>query len=83
MLVVSESYQIIRMGELSNQVFDIVHIRRGGSESVDGGPWTKYLKRHQTLNVGFSSKLTKKGTWRQVYICLKPLIPYPPLLRTV
>ncbi len=28
--------------------------------------WTKCIKRQQTLNVGFSWKLTSKGTWRQV-----------------
>jgi hypothetical protein len=39
-------------------------------------PWTKYLYRHQTLNVGVSYKLTSKGTWRQVFISLWP----PPLL---
>ncbi len=32
-------------------------------------------KKHQTLTVGFSSKLTSKGTWRQVFIYLSP----PPL----
>jgi hypothetical protein len=30
-------------------------------------------QRHQTLNVSFSLKLTCKGTWRQVFICLRPL----------
>jgi hypothetical protein len=28
--------------------------------------------------VGFSEKLSSKGTWRQVFICLRPLIPPPP-----
>jgi hypothetical protein len=40
--------------------------------------WNKYLKRHQTLNVGFLQKLTSKGTWRQVFICLRPPITPPP-----
>jgi hypothetical protein len=26
---------------------------------------------------GFSQKLTSKGTWRQVFICLSPLPSYP------
>jgi hypothetical protein len=30
------------------------------------------VQKHQTLNVGFSYKLTCKGTWRQVFICLRP-----------
>ncbi len=29
-------------------------------------PWTKYLKRQQTLNFSFSYKMTRKGTLRQV-----------------
>ncbi len=37
-----------------------------------------YLSRHQTLNVGFSYKLTSKGTWRLVFICLRPPFPSPP-----
>ncbi len=37
--------------------------------------WTKYLKRPQTLNVGFSYKLTSKDIWRQVFICLRPRSP--------
>ncbi len=43
----------------------------GGLRST-GNAWTKYLLRHQTLNVSFSSKCTSKGTWRQVFICLRP-----------
>ncbi len=35
-------------------------------------PWTKYLKRHQTLNVGFSYTFTSIGTWRQEFICMRP-----------
>ncbi len=42
------------------------------------GAWTKYLSRHQTLNVGFSKKLTSKCTWRQVFICLRPPLPSHP-----
>jgi hypothetical protein len=38
-------------------------------------------QRHQTLNVGFSLILTSKGTWQQVFICLRPHplnTSYPP-----
>jgi hypothetical protein len=36
-----------------------------------------------TLNVGFSYKLTSKGPWRQVFICLRPPIPSPPRCYTL
>ncbi len=40
--------------------------------------WTKYIQRHQTLNVGYYWKLTSKCAWRQVFICLRPPIHSPP-----
>ncbi len=45
--------------------------RKACSVHTTHRPWTKYL------NVGFSNKSTSKGAWRQVFICLRPPIPYP------
>jgi hypothetical protein len=60
------------------------------SLTVLGKAWTKYLKRHKTLYVGFSLKLTCTGTLRQVLFlthfvncCLSNLLsdwPPPPFM---
>ncbi len=52
----------------------------GGGEGR-GRPMDQISIKTPNPKCRFSSKLTSKGTWRQVFICLRPSIPFSPFYK--